>query len=201
MRPKPPLALPGMRIGLLGGSFNPAHQGHRQISLAAIARLGLDRLWWVVTPGNPLKGAADLADLAERIRDARRVAAHPRIEVTGFEAALRSAFTAETVAYLKRRFPGVNFVWVMGGDNLAQFARWRDWRRIVQTMPIAVLDRPGARHKALASPAARCFAAFRLAESEARALPLARPPAWSYLTIPLSGASSTKLRKARKSHS
>lgn len=201
MRPKPPLALPGMRIGLLGGSFNPAHQGHRHISVAALTRLGLDRLWWVVTPGNPLKNAADLATLAERIGDAQRVAAHPRIEVTGFEAALNSAFTANTIAYLKRRFPGVNFVWVMGGDNLAQFAQWRDWRRIVEMMPIAVLDRPGARHKALASPAARVFAAFRLDESQAHALPLARPPAWTYLTIPLSGVSSTNLRKARKSHS
>jgi nicotinate-nucleotide adenylyltransferase len=201
MRPKPPVALPGMRIGLLGGSFNPAHKGHRHISLAALTRLGLDRLWWVVTPGNPLKGAADLATLAERNRDAQRVAAHPRIEVTDFEAALGSAFTADTVAYLKRRFPGVCFVWVMGGDNLVQFARWRDWRRIVQMMPVAVLDRPGARHKALASRAARVFAASRLSESQARALPLKPPPAWTYLTIPLSKVSSTKLRKARKLHS
>lgn len=190
-----------MRIGLLGGSFNPAHRGHRHISIAALTRLGLDRLWWMVTPGNPLKSAADLATLAERIRDAQLVASHPRIEVTGFEAALGSAFTADTIAYLKRRFPAVNFVWVMGGDNLAQFAQWRDWRRIVQTMPIAVLDRPGARHKALASPAPRVFAASRLDESQARILPLTAPPAWTYLTIPLSGASSTKLRQARKSHS
>jgi nicotinate-nucleotide adenylyltransferase len=201
MRPKPPVALPGMRIGLLGGSFNPAHKGHRHISLAALTRLGLDRLWWVVTPGNPLKGATDLATLAERNHDAQQVAAHPRIEVTDFEAALGSAFTADTIAYLKRRFPGVNFVWVMGGDNLVQFARWRDWRRIVQMMPIAVLDRPGARHKALASRAAHVFAASRLDESQARALPLTSPPAWTYLTIPLSAASSTKLRKARKPHS
>ena len=201
MRPKPPLALPGMRIGVMGGSFNPAHEGHRQISLAALARLGLDRLWWVVTPGNPLKGAADLADLAERMRQARQVAAHPRIEVTDFEAALPSAFTAETVAWLKRRFPGVNFVWVMGGDNLAQFSRWRDWRRIVHAMPIAVLDRPGTRHRALASPAALSFAAFKRRESDTHGLPLAAPPAWVYLTIPLSEASSTELRKARKVHS
>jgi nicotinate-nucleotide adenylyltransferase len=201
MRPKPPVALPGMRIGVMGGSFNPPHKGHRQISLAALTRLGLDRLWWVVTPGNPLKGVADLAVLAERIRLAREVASHPRIDVTDFEAALPSAYTAETVAYLARRFPDVNFVWIMGGDNLAQFARWRDWRRIVETMPIAVLDRPGARHKALASLAARSFAAFQLPESQARALPLSNTPAWVYLTIPLSEASSTALRKARRSHS
>ena len=189
-----------MRIGLLGGSFNPAHQGHRHISVEALARLGLDRLWWVVTPGNPLKGGVDLASHAERIRDARRVAAHPRIEVTGFEAGLLSPFTVDTVAFLKRRFPGVHFVWLMGGDNLAQFSRWRDWRRIFWLMPVAVLDRPDARHKALGSPAAGQFAAFRLAESRARALARTAPPAWVYLTIPLSAASSTKLRLARKSY-
>jgi nicotinate-nucleotide adenylyltransferase len=200
MRPKPPLALPGMRIGLLGGSFNPAHRGHRHISKAALARLGLDRLWWVVTPGNPLKGGVEQASLAERMRQARRVAAHPRIEVTGFEAALASPFTADTVAFLKRRFPGVHFVWIMGGDNLAQFARWRDWRRIFRTMPVAVLDRPLARHKALASPAARHFAAFRIGEAQARSLPLMAPPAWIYLTIRLTAASSTQLRRANKSN-
>ena len=198
MQAKPPLALRGMRIGLLGGSFNPAHEGHRHISLLALERLGIDRLWWVVTPGNPLKSKDELADFSERLVRARAVAAHPRIDVTGFEAALPSAYTASTLAFLRARFPGVHFVWVMGGDNLAQIHRWHQWREIFELMPIAVMDRPGARPKALASPAAMLFAPSRLAEADARALPLMQPPAWTYLTIPLSAVSSTKLRRSGK---
>jgi nicotinate-nucleotide adenylyltransferase len=198
-RPKPPLALPGMRIGLLGGSFNPAHRGHRHISLAAMERLGLDRLWWVVTPGNPLKSNGELASLEERARLARAVARHPQIVVTEFEAALPSRFTADTVAFLRKRFPGVHFVWVMGGDNLVQFHRWRDWRRIFAAMPVAVVDRPGMRHKALASPAALNFARARISEADAGKLALMRPPAWTYLSIRLTAASSTAIRKSRKS--
>jgi nicotinate-nucleotide adenylyltransferase len=198
MPPKPPLALPGMRIGLLGGSFNPAHRGHRHISVAAMERLGLDRVWWVVTPGNPLKSNGDLAGMDERARLARRVAAHPRIVVTDFEAALPSRFTADTVAFLEKRLPAAHFVWIMGGDNLVQFHRWRDWRRIVALMPVAVVDRPGMRHKALASPAARRFAKARIRENRARALATMRPPAWIYLTIRLTTASSTAIRKSRK---
>jgi nicotinate-nucleotide adenylyltransferase len=198
MQPKPPLAMPRMRIGLLGGSFNPAHEGHRHISLAALERLGIDRLWWVVTPGNPMKSKSELADFSERLARARAVADHPRIDVTGFEAALPVPYTASTLAFLRRRFPAVHFVWVMGGDNLAQIHRWHRWREIFQLMPVAVMDRPGARAKAIASPAATRFAGARLTEANARALPLAAPPAWAYLTIPLSAASSTKLRKAGK---
>jgi len=196
MQPKPPLALAGMRIGLLGGSFNPAHEGHRHISVAALQRLRLHRLWWVVTPANPLKAKTDLASLAERVEAADKVASHPLIEVTDFEAALTRPFTVETLAHLKRRFPGVYFVWVMGGDNLAQFHRWNAWRRIFHIMPIAVMDRPGERLKALSSPAARQFANARLPEREAAALPLMKPPAWTYLTIHLSALSSSDLRKA-----
>jgi nicotinate-nucleotide adenylyltransferase len=198
MRAKLPLALPGMRIGLLGGSFNPAHAGHRHISLAAIERLGLDRLWWAVTPGNPLKSRAELEDLAARLAHARRLAAHPRITVTDFEAALASPYTVDTIIFLRRRLPGVRFVWVMGGDNLAQIHRWLGWQDIFQLVPIAVVDRPGARHKALASPAARRFAAARIPERDARALARMEPPAWTYLTIPLTAASSTAIRKKRK---
>jgi nicotinate-nucleotide adenylyltransferase len=199
MQPKPPLAVPGMRIGLLGGSFNPAHEGHLNISLLALERLGLDRLWWLVTPSNPLKDREELAGFAERLARAGTVAAHPRIQVTSFEAALSEPFyTADTLRFLKARFPGVRFVWVMGGDNLAQIHRWHKWREIFALMPVAVLDRPGARHQALASPAARRFAFAELPETAARALPLMRPPAWVYLTIPLSAASSTKLRRAAR---
>jgi nicotinate-nucleotide adenylyltransferase len=188
-----------MRIGVLGGSFNPAHRGHRHISLAAMERLGLDRLWWVVTPGNPLKSNGELASLEERARMARSVAAHPQIVVTEFEAALPSRFTADTVAFLINRFPGVHFVWVMGGDNLVQFHRWRDWRRIFAAMPVAVVDRPGMRHKALASPAALSFARTRISEADAAKLAVMRPPAWTYLSIRLTAASSTAIRKSRKS--
>lgn len=195
MQPKTPAALPGLRIGLLGGSFNPPHDGHRHISAAAIARLGLDRVWWIVTPGNPLKATSELASLSDRIAAARDVAAHPRIDVTGFEAALGSAYTAETLAFLKRRFPAVRFVWIMGGDNLAQIDRWRAWRGIFHLMPIAVMDRPGARLKALASIAARSFGAARLPEEAASLLPFLTPPAWTYLSIPLRSESSSMLRR------
>src|SRR5262245_42469128 len=143
MAVRTPLALPGMRIGLMGGSFNPAHEGHRHISLAAIERLCIDRLWWIVTPGNPLQAKGELAEFPQRIAKARVVAAHPRIEVTGFEAELGGAFTANTLAFLCRRFPDVSFVWVMGGDNLVQIHRWHHWRDIFALMPIAVMDRPG----------------------------------------------------------
>ncbi len=195
------MALPGMRIGLLGGSFNPAHAGHRHISLLALERLGIDRLWWVVTPGNPLKDKGELASFAERIARARVVASHPRIDVTGFEAHLPHPFyTADTLAFLRRRFAAVDFVWVMGGDNLTQIHRWHKWREIFELVPVAVMDRPGSRHKALGSPAARRFACARLPEQAAPVLALMQPPAWVYLTIALCAASSTKLRKAAKSY-
>jgi nicotinate-nucleotide adenylyltransferase len=195
MLANPPPAFPNMRIGLLGGSFNPPHDGHRHISLAAMARLRLDRLWWLVTPANPLKSAAHLPSLAERLPLAAECAAHPAIEVTGFEAALPTAYAIDTVHFLKRRFPGVHFVWIMGGDNLAQFHRWRDWAGLFAALPILVLDRPGARLGALASPAARRFAGARLPESAAPGLPLSAPPAWIYLTLPLCDASSTAIRR------
>lgn len=194
MLANPPPAFPNMRIGLLGGSFNPPHEGHRHISLAAMARLRLDRLWWLVTPGNPLKSAAQLPNLAERMSLAVECAAHPAIEVTGFEAALPTAYAIDTVHFLRRRFPGVHFVWIMGGDNLAQFHRWRDWTGLFAALPILVLDRPGARLTALASPAARRFANARLPESAAPSLALSGTPAWIYLTLPLCDASSTTIR-------
>jgi nicotinate-nucleotide adenylyltransferase len=200
---KPPPAFPGMRIGLMGGSFNPAHSGHRHISLTAIRRLQLDRLWWLVTPGNPLKHGGDAAPLPERMALARQVARHPKITVTGFEAGLGSAYTIDTLRFLKRRYPGVHFVWVMGGDNLAGIHRWRGWRAIFAAMPLLILDRPAARRAALASPAAQRFRQNRLPEGAASRLVLSQPPAWIYLTIPLCDLSSTaiRLRAAKeKSH-
>lgn len=189
-----PLAFAGQRVGLMGGTFNPPHEGHALCAEISLRRLGLDQLWWMVTPGNPLKAGNSLASMSERMAASRRLVSDPRIKVTGFEAPLGSRYTFETLRFLTQRFPGVRFVWVMGADNLAGFHRWQDWRRIARLMPIAVVDRPGWRLKALASPAATFLAAHRLPENEAAGLPDARPPAWVLLTGPLSAASSTAIR-------
>lgn len=191
---KPPPAFSSMRIGLLGGSFNPPHAGHLHISLAAIKRLQLDALWWLVTPGNPLKGGGGLAPLPERMALARNMARHPKIEITDFEAARPSAYAIDTVRFLLDRRVNVQYCWVIGGDILAQFHRWRDWPAIFAALPILVLDRPGARHSALASPAAQRFSRARLPENFATELPLCQSPAWIYLTIPLCDLSSTAIR-------
>ncbi|HEY6655295.1 MAG TPA: nicotinate-nucleotide adenylyltransferase [Methyloceanibacter sp.] len=193
-RIKVPMAAPNMRIGLLGGSFNPAHAAHRHISLAALKRLALDQVWWLVSPGNPLKDAANAPDLGARIAAARTVARHPKIVVTGFEAARPSAYTIDTIRFLKRRYPSVDFVWLMGADNLASFHRWRAWEELFGLVPIAVLDRPGYRLKARASRAAQRFAFAALDETDARGLAGMEPPAWTLLTLPLSSLSSTRLR-------
>jgi nicotinate-nucleotide adenylyltransferase len=192
------MAAPNMRIGLLGGSFNPAHEAHREISLTALKRLGLDQVWWLVTPGNPLKDPSKLASLESRVEVARKMARHPRIEVTGFAGG--SAYTIDLLTELRRRFPGVNFVWLMGADNLAQFHRWRAWEEIFAAMPMAVLDRPGLRLKARASKAAQRFALYQVDESDAGGLARLEPPAWTILSHRLSGLSSTELRakKAKK---
>ena len=181
-----------MSIGLLGGSFNPPHKAHRDISLTALKRLGLDQVWWLVAPGNPLKDASKLASLEDRVAAARKMANSPRIEVTGFAGS--SAYTIDLLTELRRRFPGVNFVWLMGADNLAQFHRWRSFDKIFALMPIAVLDRPGFRLKARAGLAAQRFAPYRVDESDAGGLARLDPPAWTILSHRLSGLSSTALR-------
>jgi nicotinate-nucleotide adenylyltransferase len=186
-----------MRIGLLGGSFNPPHAAHRMISLTALKRLALDRVWWMVSPGNPLKEHDGLAPLAERLRLSREVSRHPRIKVTGFEAGLGTAYTAEVLRFLRRRLPSTRFVWLMGADNLASIHRWREWREIFNLMPVAAVDRPEWRLRALTSPAASCFARFRIPEREAAALPGLVPPAWCYVSGPLSKLSSSALRSRR----
>lgn len=190
----PPHA-PGLRIGLYGGSFNPAHAGHLHVSRVALRRLRLDRLWWMVTPGNPLKSRRDVPSLAERVASAAAVARHPRIDVTGFEAAIGSPFTVDTLRVLTRRCPGLRFVWIMGADSLAAFHRWQDWRAIAALVPIAVVDRPGWSLPALSSRAARALAGSRLPEAEAASLADCRPPAWMFLHGPLSPLSSTALRQ------
>jgi nicotinate-nucleotide adenylyltransferase len=191
-----PFVAPGMRIGLLGGSFNPAHQGHRHISRIALARLGLDRVWWLVSPGNPLKETSKLPSLEARVSAARAAARHPRIAVTGFEGGLGLVYTIDTVRQLKQHYPQVHFVWLMGADNLAEFHRWRAWEAMFRIIPVAMFDRPGYGLKALASKAARRFAFARVDETDAGGLASLPPPAWAFLTLPLSGLSSTFLREA-----
>jgi nicotinate-nucleotide adenylyltransferase len=192
------LALPphaaGLRIGLLGGSFNPPHDAHRAISVLAMKRLGLDRVWWLVSPGNPLKDTSELPPLDQRVSAARRVAAHPRIDVTGIEAALGTRYTADTLHRLRARCPNVRFVWLMGADNLAQFHHWRDWQSIAAMMPMAIIDRPAASLRALASPAAQTLARYRIDESDAALLANDDAPAWVFLHGMKSMLSSTRLR-------
>lgn len=191
---RPPHAEPGQRIGLLGGSFNPPHAAHRLITEIALRRLALDRMWWVVTPGNPLKSRSELLPLVERVDLARTLMDDPHVVITDFEKGLGSPFTAATLAHLKLRFPGVHFVWIMGGDCLADFHRWQHWRQIFETIPIAVVDRPGWRLPALASRAGRAFANRRLPEARAPLLATTEPPAWMYLTGPTMHLSSTQIR-------
>jgi nicotinate-nucleotide adenylyltransferase len=193
-----PMVSPRMRVGLLGGSFNPPHAAHVEISLTALKRLGLDQVWWMVTPGNPLKDPSKLPRLSERVDAARKVAQHPRITVTGFPGDKGSTYTIDLLTALKRRFPGVSFVWLMGADNLAEFHRWRSWQKIFAAMPIAVLDRPGFRLKARGSQAAMRFQEFHVDESDALGLARMTPPAWTIITHRLSSLSSTKLRGANE---
>jgi nicotinate-nucleotide adenylyltransferase len=188
---------PGMRIGLFGGTFDPPHAAHRAACLLAMERLGLDRVWWLVTPGNPLKDTRGLAPLATRLAAARALAHHPRIDVTDLEAKLGTGYTYETIAYLVRRCAGVHFVWIMGADNLRSFHRWQRWRGIAEMVPIAVVDRLGPSLYATASAAGHWLARFRLPESAARTLAERKPPAWIYLHGLKSPLSSTALRAAR----
>jgi len=195
IRVRTPFVAPGQRIGVMGGSFNPPHEGHARVAETALKRLGLDQLWWLVTPGNPLKSHGGLMPLDERMAACRALAKGPRMHVTAFEAELGTPYTAATLEFLKARFPTANFVWVMGADNLATFHRWQNWREIARRMPIAVVDRPGWRLKALSSPAAQALGRQRQQESRSKlaALP-GRPAGWTLLSTRLSDQSSTRLR-------
>jgi nicotinate-nucleotide adenylyltransferase len=181
-------------IGLFGGSFNPPHAGHRQASLFALRRLGLDQLWWMVTPGNPLKQNGGLAPLKERMRAAAEVASHPRIAISGAEAEFRTRYTADLIEILKERQPETRFVWIMGSDSLTDFHRWEDWRRLAASVPIAVVNRPRSLAAPLSSRAALALAHYRVDPEDARTLPDRQPPAWVFLTGPRTAASSTALR-------
>ncbi|WP_295048809.1 nicotinate-nucleotide adenylyltransferase, partial [uncultured Paracoccus sp.] len=193
MRAGIPVAAPGMRIGLLGGSFDPAHDGHVAITQAAMRQFRLDRVWWLVSPGNPLK-ARGPAPMADRIARARDLLVDPRIVVTDIEQRLGTRMTADTIAALKRAYPSVRFVWLMGSDNLVQFHRWDRWQGIARAVPIGVLARPGTRTLARHSVAAQIMQGARLPQSRAALLASCAPPAWVLVNLPMSRQSSTALR-------
>jgi nicotinate-nucleotide adenylyltransferase len=193
-----PLHAPGLAIGLFGGTFDPPHAAHRAACLLAMRRLGLDRVWWLVTPGNPLKDTRGLAPLAERLTAAKALARHPRIDVTGVEAALRTRYTYDTIRTLRARAPAVRFVWIMGADNLRSFHRWQKWRAIAGLVPIAVVDRLGPSLYAAAGPAGQALARARIPESAARSLRRRKPPTWVFLHGLKSPLSSTALRATRR---
>ncbi len=184
-----------MTVGLFGGSFNPPHEGHFLVASLAIQRLGLDQLWWLVTPGNPLKSGNGLAPLHERLALSEAFAHDPRIHVSALEKKLGTAYTARTIRHIVRRNTGVNFVWIMGADNLGDFHRWQEWRSIARTVPLAVIDRPGSTLTFLSSKAARALDKARVAEKNARALARMKPPAWTFIHGPRSHVSSTALRR------
>lgn len=183
-----------MRIGLLGGSFNPPHAAHRAISLFAMKRLQLDRVWWLVSPGNPLKDKRNLHDLAERAAAATAVADHPRIDVTCLESVIGTRYTVDTITYLRQRCSEARFVWIMGADNLAQFHRWESWQRIAAEVPLAVVDRPPQSFQGLAAVAAQALGRYRVPERDAGSLADMKPPAWVFLTGLKLNLSSTGLR-------
>ncbi|WP_425067883.1 nicotinate-nucleotide adenylyltransferase [Reyranella sp.] len=185
------------RIGLLGGSFNPAHAGHRHISLEALKRLGLDEVWWLVSPQNPLKSGDGMEPLSTRVARARQVARHPRIRVEAPELMLGTRYTLDTVQALQHVYPHARFVWLMGADILPQLVDWAGWRTLFGTVPIAAFARPGWSYAALAAPAPRTFERFRLQATEARRLATCEPPAWCFIPSRLDNHSATALRAVR----
>ncbi len=187
------MALPGQRIGLLGGSFDPPHAGHVHITRWALRNLALDRVWWLVSPGNPLKRRGP-AELGRRLAACRALIRHPRVTVTDIERHLATRYTADTLARLTARYPGVRFVWLMGSDNLADFHRWQRWDWIMANYPVGVLARPGEQVRAGLSPAARRFAGRRLPQGAATLLGRGGEARWTLLTGPMSPDSSTAIR-------
>jgi nicotinate-nucleotide adenylyltransferase len=184
----------GMAIGLFGGSFNPPHEGHLLVAEIALRRLGLDQLWWMVTPGNPLKSRSELASLADRIAMSNALIHDPRIKVTAFEKTLDGSYTADTLTFVKTKNPQAHFVWVMGADSLKTFHNWQKWREIASTFPIAVIDRPGSTLSFLSSKMARTFDYARIDEDDAGSLWKRPAPAWTFIHGPRSTLSSTAIR-------
>ncbi|MBU0724360.1 MAG: nicotinate-nucleotide adenylyltransferase [Alphaproteobacteria bacterium] len=178
----------------MGGSFNPAHDGHRHVAQLALQRLGLDEIWWLVTPQNPLKPVAGMAPFAERLAQARHIARHPLIRPTGLEARLGTRYTADMLLALTRRFPTFRFVWIMGADCLPQFSSWHRWKDIFHTVPVAVFDRPSYSLRAMAGLAAKRFARNRVSARSAASLVLQKPPAWAFLHTRRHTLSATRIR-------
>lgn len=193
MREGFPYARQGMRIGLLGGSFDPAHDGHAHITREALKRFGLDRVWWLVSPGNPLKDQGP-APIKDRMARARNVMQDPRVEITDLETRMGTRFTWDTLSNLTQAYPGVHFVWLMGADNLATFHQWENWQDIMGLVPVGVLARPGQRVSARMSVAARRYRRHRLGVREAQMLGGAVAPAWVFVNVPMNDTSSTGIR-------
>ena len=191
MRAGFPIATRGMVVGLLGGSFDPAHEGHVHITREAIARMGLDQVWWLVTPGNPLK-ARQPAPMADRLAQAKALMDHPRVKITELETDLGTTTTADTIDRLRAIYPQVRFVWLMGADNLVQFHRWGRWRDILRAVPVGVLARPGSGVAARLSVAAQAFRVHRVARGEG--LGARQPPVWCFVNLPMNAASSSAIR-------
>lgn len=189
-----PPVRPGQTIGLLGGSFDPAHAGHVHVTREALKRFGLGSVWWLVSPGNPLK-ARGPAPMARRMARARQVMQHPEVFISDVEAQIGSRYTAETLRALRAARPGARFVWLMGADNLAQFDQWQDWQEIMQSVPVGVLARPDARTAARSSRAARIYAAQRLPGRYSQQLARAEAPCWCFINVPMLAISSTRLRE------
>lgn len=186
----------GRTVGLLGGSFNPAHDGHRHISLHALQRVGLDCIWWMVSPQNPLKSSFGMAPLPERVLHAKKIARHPKILVTDIEAQIHTQYTADTLRRLNELFPATRFVWLMGTDNLRQIHRWQEWETIFNSVPVCVLDRPPRGNALKSCPAGEKFRSSLLPQEKAGLLREQDPPAWTILHIPLNDISATAIRAA-----
>jgi nicotinate-nucleotide adenylyltransferase len=185
-------------VGLLGGSFNPAHEGHLHISLQAIKSLGLDAVWWMVSPQNPLKSARDMAPLSKRLDYARGVAQHPKIHVTDIERQLGTQYTLDTIRALQQRFPRTTFIWLMGADNLANCHHWKNWQEIFKALPVCVLDRPPRHGSLRAVPAMERFRQYKIPQEQAFRLKGMGAPAWVMVRMPLNALSATAIRNRRK---
>lgn len=186
----------GRKVGLLGGSFNPAHEGHRHISLLALKMLRLDAVWWLVSPQNPLKSAQGMQPLDVRLHSARKASDHPAIIPTAIERDLGTRYTADTVAALQHHFHTTHFVWLMGSDNLHQFHKWKNWQAIFNRVPVAVFDRPPGGNSLKTSVAGAKFQSSKIDETNAASLALRAPPCWTIFHTPLNPLSSTALRSA-----
>lgn len=186
---------PGLKVGLLGGSFNPAHEGHRLVSLMALRQMQLDQVWWLVSPQNPLKSASDMAPLNTRMKSATECASHPRIMVTDIESHLQTRFSVDTVNTLKELYRDIHFVWLMGADNMIQLPRWARWRKLVESVPLAIYPRPGFNLKARLSPAATTYRSSWVDPSDAALVPRLAAPALCFLEGPQNPISATQLRR------